>query len=156
MKYLFLVIAVVLPLGACTSDEGQSLGGRYYLENRDDSHVYIYKRTASKHNTVVVDQQVVDYEVVRGYLLVLRKVAESPDCYDKKGVPTIITHYSDNDEYWIINVNTEKEIGPLDGRDYFQAGQKLGLPRLKLRAPSTFTPNTEQFRKLSQDCQRLD
>lgn len=156
VRLLLPIMLLGLSLVACAASE-TNLGGRYYLNDSDAAHVYIVKKSDEKkeYDTVVVDQQVVDIKVVHGYLLALRKVADSVGCYDDTDTPTIITHYSDKDEYWIIDLKNENEIGPLSEQSYFEMQKQLGLPAVKLRVPSDFVSNSEAFKKWSKDCKRL-
>jgi hypothetical protein len=149
-----ILLFLCLSLLGCDSGGGESLGGNYYL-NRDSSHAYIWKKSKD-HATIAVEQQIVALKTEKDYVLILRKIAESADCYDKQNVPTIITHYSNEDEYWVIDLKKEREIGPLKEQAYFEALRKLGLPPVKLTAPSNFAPNTEAFEKWTKDCKKLD
>ncbi len=132
----------------------RSVGGNYYLSDRDDSHVYLSKKSSGQFS-IVVDQQIVDFKIVKNYLLVRRKVAESFDCYDKKNVASIITHYSNEDEYWVIDLEKDKETGPLKEESYFRLLKDLELPLVKLRVPSSFIPNSEAFKKWRVECKKL-
>ena len=130
--------------------ESESLGGNYYLTDVDDEHAYI-----SNGNRVVVDQFVVDFHRNGDFLFVLRKIANSIDCYDDHNIPTIITHWSDESEYWVINVATETEIGPLREQDYLQllAQRKLGLS--KLSTPNDYRSNTAAYLSHITFCARI-
>ena len=154
MKWISLDMLLALSLLGCSSSDSQSVGGNYYLSNGDASHVYIWKKSKSE-NTIVVDQQIVDLKIENAYVLVLRKVAESFDCYDEKNQPKIVTHYSNKDEYWIIDPRKENEIGPLKEQAYSETLKKLGLPLVQLSAPSNFVPNTGAFKESTKDCKKL-
>lgn len=149
-----LGIILILILTGCMSGEHKLLGGNYYLSDSDDSHVYILKKSGDQFS-IIVNQQIVDFKVVKNYVLVLRKVAESFDCYNEKNVPTIITHYSNEDEYWVIDLQRDKEMGPLKEEAYFHLLKKLELPLMKLSVPSAFVPNSEAFKKWREECKKL-
>ena len=82
---LSIVLIFLIPAG-CMSGGYRSLGGNYYLSDRDDSHVYILKKSRDQFS-IVVDQQIVDFKTVKNYVLALRKVAESFDCYNERMLP---------------------------------------------------------------------
>lgn len=155
MKWLSLgKFMALLVLAGCQTGDSKMLGGPYYLSAGDPQHVYIWKEMGIQ-NEVVIEQQVVDFEVLKGYLLVRRKVAKSVDCYDRNNVPTIVTHYTDEDEYWVIDLNEETETGPLKEQSYLGLLKNIGLPPVDLTVPSTYIPNTEIFNNWVKDCTRL-
>jgi hypothetical protein len=84
-----------------------------------------------------------------------RKVAESFDCYDEKNVSKIITHYTNEDEYWVIDLQKDKETGPLKEGPYLELLKKLELPVVKLTVPSRFVSNSEVFKKWREGCAKL-
>jgi hypothetical protein len=156
LRRLLLSSVLSFLLLSCGESSSRLPGGHYYLVDNDDSHVYLVKREkTSEVDTLVVDQQIVDYRITNGYLLVLRKVAKDYDCYDEKNVPTIITHYSNEDEYWVIDLQKEKEIGPLKEQMYVKTVKELKLPTVKLNAPKDFYPNSDFFRTRSDKCKRM-
>ena len=73
--------------------------------SEDTDHLYVYDKSK---NLIIIDQLVVDYEIKGDELFVLRMVSDSIDCYDINNVPTIITHYSEKKEYWIINLGKDE------------------------------------------------
>jgi hypothetical protein len=156
LKRILLTAVFSFLLMSCGDKGARLLGGPYYLIDGDEDHVYLAKKTqTSEDDTLIVDEQVVDYRITNGYLLVLRKVAESFDCYDKRNVPTIITYYSNKDEYWVIDLINEKENGPLSAQAYVLMLNKLQLPLVKLSAPSNYYHNDEVFAKRRKECKRL-
>jgi hypothetical protein len=155
MAWPLLGIVLALPiLAGCMSGGYRSLAGNYYLSDTDHSHVYILKKSRDQLS-IVIDQQIVDFKIVENQLLVRRKVAESFDCYDKKNVASIITHYSNEDEYWVIDLKKDKETGPLKEESYFRLLKDLELPPVKLTVPSSFAPNSEAFKKWREECKKL-
>jgi hypothetical protein len=149
-----VIFLAVLSLAACMNGEERSLGANYYLIDGDDAHVYLTKKSDGK-SSVVIDQQIVDVKVVNDYVFVRRKVAESFDCYDKNNIPSIITHYTEQDEYWVIDLNKGKETGPLKEEAYFQMLRDLGLPLTKLKVRYYFVPNSDAFKKLRSECKNM-
>ncbi len=72
MSYLKLNIAllalVVGALDGCGEHQHTLLGGSYYLNDYDDSHVVILKKKGN-HLVQVVAEQVADYRIEKNYLL---------------------------------------------------------------------------------------
>src|SRR4051812_16784881 len=98
MRALYLGIVLVgLSLAGCEGGSSRLGWSNYYVASSDLSHVYLWKQSTT--NAIVVDEQIVDLRIEDDYALVRRKVAQSVDCYDKNNSPTIITHYSEEDEY---------------------------------------------------------
>ena len=149
-----VIVLIVVTLTACMNGGDRSLGGNYYLTDGDDAHVYLSKKSNGK-SSIVIDQQIVDFKVVGNHVLVRRKVAKSFDCYDKNNVPSIITHYTDQDEYWVIDVTKEKETGPLKEEAYLQLLKELGVSPVKPTVRYYFMPNSDAFKKWRAECKKL-
>jgi hypothetical protein len=141
-------IACALLLCACGGPD--QLGGGYSYTYGGRGHAWI-----SKDKRVLVDDYVVGYKSIQGYVVVRRKISRSVDCYDQHGVPTIITHYTDNDEFWIINVTAGVELGPLDEVQYGSTLRNLEMPYVSIPVPSHFHPDTQSFAEFTQRCARV-
>ena len=142
-----ILLAFLFLVTGCSLDSLSNSDFR--IENYDDDHIYIRQKSTSQ---VVIEEHVVDSLVHDDSLYVLRMVAESPDCYDDRGVPTIITHYSDIKEYWIINLKTNGIEGPFNEEE-FQA-RTDGL-NISLSVPKRYYPNTKAFLARMANCQKM-
>lgn len=150
MRVIYFLVCF-LSMTSCTQTD-VNIAGDYYISRGDHDHVYIFKRPGrGNQNVIVVDQQVVDYAVVGDYIVVLRKIAESYDCYDESDVPTIITFYSDDDEFWVIDYKNGREIGPLVKTEYVASLRALGLPMSDLSAPSSYE-SSQRVRDVIDKC----
>ncbi|MEN8251468.1 MAG: hypothetical protein ABFS32_21260 [Bacteroidota bacterium] len=155
MKKIFSVMFVFF-LASCQGYESIPLGNDYYLSDSDRNHIYIYKKMDDKEGfNIVVEQHVLDFQVIRGYLLVLRGVASSLDCYDQNNIPTIITHYSDKREYWVINMKVGNIKGPLDKPNYLHIKNELGFGNVELKSKYHIQSNTKSFNKLISECSKI-
>src|SRR3954465_4150592 len=148
------VVMVALALAACTDGGYRRVAGNYYVSDSVSAHVHILKKSGGRFFPAV-EEQVVDFETAKDYLLVRRKVAESFDCYDKNDSPTIITRYSDEDEYWVIDVKKEKETGPLKEEAFAGRLKELGIPPVTLKVRYYFHANTGAFEKWRKECKKL-
>lgn len=152
MMRILITLLIVFALTSC--GDSQSLGGSYFLKKDDLDHVYVLKKKKGEA-MVAIDQQIVDWRRVANYVVVLRKVAISPDCYDESGRPTIITHYSSTDEFWIIDLYHDIEFGPLSDKDYATKLAQLNLPYTKLAVPGSYRENTQEFQKNMSKCRYI-
>ncbi|MBQ5939583.1 MULTISPECIES: DUF3997 domain-containing protein [unclassified Massilia] len=148
MRKLILALPCFMLIGC---GESTDLGGGYFINKTDEDHVYISKKENGK-SFVVIEEQVVDWGRFDGYIAVLRKVAISPDCYDDKGRRTIITHYSDESQFWIINLKDSVEAGPFSESEYREELKKLGVRYVNLDVPKDYVSNSEQFEKIKKNC----
>lgn len=144
-------IIVALSFG-CTSAD-RSLGGDYHLTSPDTGHSYI-RRGDANEGMIVVDQQVVDVEQDGSYIAVLRKVARSSTCIRPAKGPTILTLYTDEDQYWLIDTNAQIEMGPLSSDQYSEALKKAHKPYIRLTVPAWFHPNVDAYRRWMSGCAR--
>ena len=148
MKRIFSGLFFI-SLTAC--GDSVSLGGNYYVNRSDSDRIYILKETPSGPKAIV-GEHVVNWKRLKNYTVILRKVAYSPDCYDKYGVPTIVTHYSEKSEFWIINVRGEIEYGPFDIAQYKIKLTQLNIPFVTLKEPSDYKANTAYFNEFTKRC----
>lgn len=140
-------------LGLISCSRMNSFGSGYVLNDSDSDHIYI-TRTVGNQTKIEIDQQIGDWKKIGRYVFVLRMVATSPDCYGKGGDISIITHYSDSEEFWIIDLEAGSSAGPLSKNDYAIKLRQLGLSGPTLLRPSHYRPNTEQFQKMFGKCKR--
>ena len=149
MKRIFICL-LLASLTAC--GDSVSLGGKYYIDRTDFHRVSVLKKTPSGESIAIIGEHVVDWERLENYSVLLRKVAYSPDCYDKNGAPTIVTHYTDKSEFWVINIRSEIEYGPFDVEQYKLKLTQLGIPFVKLQEPSSYKSNTDYFNEATKTC----
>lgn len=152
MKRIFLGFLLTI-LTAC--GDSVSLGGKYYLNRSDWDRVYILKETPEGLQAII-GGHVVDWKRLDNYSVLLRKVATSPDCYDKNGIPTIVTHYTDKSEFWILNVSSGIEYGPFNIEQYKLKLTQLGLPFVTLQVPSSYKANTAYYNESTKNCKIRD
>jgi len=147
LQILFIIIFVVL--FSITSCEQYKLNQSNFSISEDFDHRYIFNKS---NNVIVIDQMVVDYEIKGESLFVLRMIAESIDCYDEKGIPTIMTHYSDVEEYWHINLKNDEIEGPFNKTSFIDVVKRIGLSDVELEMPNTYASNSEYFEKRVSKC----
>lgn len=150
IKSALLLTFMVGFLTACGQDRANS---NIKFVDVDKDHQYFVNEIK---NTVIIPDQVVDVVEEKGFLLVLRMVAKSIDCYNKSGIPTIITHYSEAKEYWIINLNSEQVDGPFDEDAFKHQLEKAGLLDINLKVPQNYRANTEYFNEEKSACYRVE
>lgn len=152
MIRLFVLILLSVLSGCKPADSGVKLGGsNYFLEDKDRSHIYITKATQDQF-VVAVDQMVVDYKIDGQFLFVLQKVASSYDCQSENGKATIVTIYTNQDAYWIVDMKSNLEFGPLDRHAYLEKGQSMGLEVPNLTAPLDYISNEDTLRTAGAKC----
>lgn len=147
-----LVVISSISMHGCSRNE--EIGGGLVISQEDSSHVYLYRKD-SAGNHVVVDQQIVDFLIQDGFLLILRKVAENYEC-DERGSTSIITHYSPKTEYWIVEISGGGVLGPLN-KDEFEAS----LTQREIRVERTlqsdgYYSNSAVFDKIRENCLKLN
>lgn len=118
----------------------------YYLVDDDPDHIFL-----AADSRAIVGQQVVDLDVRGDYIVVLRMVADSKECYDDKGGPIIVTSYSDNKEYWIIDWKRKSTIGPLTEGAFVRRLQIIGIRGVKLKVPRSYHSHMPSWENLH-DC----
>ncbi len=123
------------------------------LIDNDKDHKYFVN---SNTNLVVIPDQVVDFDRQGEFVFVLRMVSESIDCFDEDGIPTIITHYSNKKEYWLINQINDEVEGPLEANDFYKKINKKGINEVKLEVPKTYKSNTERFILEKKSCSKVE
>ncbi len=122
-----LVAMILLAIvGGCNySNNGERIGTTdYYLQNNDQSHVYLLY-LINGQNRVVVDQMVVDYRLEKNYIFLLQKVARSYECGARAGTRFIETEYTDNYAYWIIDSVNYRVLGPLNREIYLEKAKAV-------------------------------
>ena len=147
-KLLILVISFLI-----VSCEQYKLMNSNLSVSEDTDHLYVYDKSK---NLIIIDQLVVDYEIKGDELFVLRMVSDSIDCYDINNVPTIITHYSEKKEYWIINLGKDEIDGPFDENTFKLKLKSKGLSDINLKVPTNYRANTEYFIKEKSACYRVE
>jgi hypothetical protein len=118
----------------------------YITKNASPRTVLINQQAFTVDGTVVVDQQVVDVDTsIPNYILVLRKVAMSADCKTDRGQPTIVTHYTDESQYFIIDKLRREEFGPMDASAFKAQLKERHIPDVRLTVPAAYHSNSEAF-----------
>lgn len=148
-KKIIFLLSIGMLIASC--ENYRSLGDGYILQDSDDAHVYIYRNKNGK-SEIIIDQQVVDWHRDDQYIFVLRKVALSPYCRDKDGKLGIITHYTSEEEYFIIDTKIDKIIGPVGRTEFKSRIEAIGKPRVELAAPKNYRDNTKGFEKATAGC----
>ena len=147
LQILFIVFFAVLLL--ITSCEQYKLNQSNFSLNGDYDHRYLFNKS---NNAIVIDTLVLDYEITGDSLFVLRMISESIDCYDEEGIPTIMTHYSDVEEYWYINLENDEVDGPFNKASFIDVVKRIGLSDVELEVPNTYASNSEYFEKSVSKC----
>lgn len=152
---LIIVISILILIGEIAGDWDNFLlrGTGYKFVTDKNDHVFIVD---SRKMVPVVEQQVVDYKFVKNQLFVLRMVAQSADCYDLEGMPTIITRYSDIKEYWILDLKSKQRLGPYPEQEFKKILKKLDRESVDLTVPSGYKNNIEEFSKWKSNCAKLE
>jgi len=150
IKLIPLLAFIIVLLTACGQDRADS---KIKFVDVDKDHQYFVN---DKENAVIIPEQVVDVVEKKSFLFVLRMVAESIDCYNESGIPTIITHYSEAKEYWIINLNNDRVDGPFDEDAFKHQLEKVGFLDVNLKVPQNYRANTEYFNKEKSACYRVE
>lgn len=151
--YIFPVVLVIFSFLACA--QSRPLGGSYYLVDIDSNHRSIQRRSDQEAVTVI-DQQVVGHRKQGNYILVHRMVAISYECVDDEGVRTIITHRTDEEEYWILDVEGVKELGPFGKNELAEAAQRLKIESMDIPRKISYKENTSGFKIRSSRCVDLE
>jgi len=155
MKNIFLIILMII-LVACDSSKsgGQLAHSNYYLDNSDASHVYVTKKT-NGGNLVVIDQMVVASQVDGDYLFALQKIATSYDCYGENQKWTVMTEYTGQSAFWIVDLKKEQEFGPMDMNAFREKTKSLGVV-LELNEPTKYLTNEgAAFKEQTAKCTKL-
>lgn len=147
-------LLLVLLIG-CDGLSTVDLGGGYFLSVWDSHHQHVYAKQGGR-NRLVIDQQIVGYRVIGTHALLHRMVARSVDCYAANGKATIITHYSDQEEFWIIDTRMKKETGPLTRASFNTALRKLGVPDAAFVGEIDYRSNTQSFESDVAHCVRIE
>lgn len=144
-KYMLAIIC----FSSVVSCEKIKLSQSNFSISNDRDHAYIFNKL---NNSITVEQQVVDYKVVDDNLFILRMVAESIDCYDAERVPAIITHYSNVEEYWHINLSNDSKKGPFTKPLFISYLKELGDYDINLKISNSYVINTEYFKMEEKKC----
>lgn len=83
-------------------------------------------------------------------------VARSVDCYDANGKATLITHYTDQEEFWIIDTRMKKETGPLTRASFNAALRKIGVADGAFAGEIDYRSNTASFESDVARCVRIE
>lgn len=82
-----------------------------------------------------------DYKIDGNYLFVLRGVAETFDCPGINEKRMLITKYTNSEEFWIIDLKNNLEVGPLDKQTFGDKAKKFGVPSPELNARTKYFTN---------------
>ncbi len=148
MIRLIILIFLSFLFGCEPTNSGIRLGGSdYFLEDQDQSHVYITKMMPDLR-VIVVDQMVVDYKIVGHYLFVLQKVALVYDCHTDAGKSVLTTIYTNRNAYWVIDMTARMEFGPFTRSAYLEKSNSIGVVGPNLNESSNYFTNNESLKTL--------
>ena len=82
-------------------------------------------------------------------------VAVSHDCLDADGRTTIITRYTDQEQFWIIKSDVGVIEGPLDHVSFEEALIKDGLPVNTYMEAIDYRSNSSAYDALVAECKVL-
>lgn len=153
MKKIFSSIFLILLIGLVVVlvgdwDNFLLRGTGYRLVSNDRDHVYLVDAKGG----LAVGQQVVDIDADKNYIFILRMVSESMDCYDSQGVPTIITHYSEEKEFWIIDSEKARVVGPFSDRQFEEMLGRLDIDSVSLQIPNSYKSNSKIYSEWAATC----
>ena len=149
--WAFLLVLLIGCDGLFTVD----LRGGYFLSVWDTHHQYVYAKQEGR-SRIVIDQQVVGHRVIGALVLVHRMVARSVDCYDANGKATIMTHYSNQEEFWIIDTRMRKETGPLTRASFNMELRRRGVMEGSFGDVTDYRSNTSSFESDVARCVRIE
>ncbi len=158
MKNILILIFGICALAAA----GQYIGNwdnfilrgtGYQLFTPDSDHVWVIRE---RDGSAVTGEQIVDFEVRGDYVFFLRMVSNSVDCYDESGVPTLITHYGDDEEYWVVSNSQGSEFGPMSRMEFFNWLKMHQVADVDLRVPKSYRSNTAAFESSLAKCASLN
>lgn len=128
-------------------------GSGYKLFRPESEHVWVIREG---DGTALTGEHVVGYDIKGDYIIFLRMIAESLDCYDERGTPTIITHYSNEKEYWIVNRKRLEEIGPMTEGEFMGWLKLHKIANVSLVASNGYRTNTDSFAAQIARCTRVE
>jgi hypothetical protein len=143
---------LVAALSGCEGRIFAFLGTNYYLENSDNEHVYLVRADT---NSIAIDQQVVDYYKIQSYIFVLRMKSTSVECEKENADVFIITKKTNVEEYFILDLDKNAEIGPLDRESFFNKLNIMSIENVSLKVPSNYKGNEEYFDKIVRECRKV-
>lgn len=150
--WTLIFLAVLI---GCDGLSTVDLGGGYFLSVGDSHHQYVYAKQEGR-NRLVIDEQIVGHRVIGALVLVHRMVARSVDCYAANGKATIITHYSDQGEFWIIDTRMKKETGPLTHASFNTELRRLGVMDGSIVDRTDYRSNTPSIESDMARCVRIE
>lgn len=133
-----ILLSALATCGGCHWNSSQFLG-RYQLDGTGD-HRYLVD---TRHNEIVVNEQVLDVNTREHYVLVLREPAQSYEC-GPSSQKTILTDYSGQLEYWVLDAGSGEKVGPLDSDGYAAFLKSHSLPNVELKQASYYVPAIAQ------------
>ncbi len=108
------------------------------------SHIFLSRDTSSNLRDMVIDEHIVAYSYDSKFASFLRVVAITIDCRLSNGAWMLITHYTPEHEYYIIDKFADKLHGPLTKSQYIKLSSNLGIRAAQLIPQKEWT-NTDSF-----------
>jgi hypothetical protein len=142
-------------LPACDFLGGSALGGGYRLEEATQAHRYITKED-SNGSQIVIDSQIVGTRRRGNYILVRRFRSLIYECHLPAGAQMIITHYTDDEQWWIIDLSEDVLHGPLDFEQFNEKGNELRIRNMAVPLQVRYWPNTDEFEVRTSECVQLE
>ena len=130
LKIFILSTTLILFIYQCFFDDF----GSYYYAKEDNYYSNIVKySTSNKSRTMIVGYGVFDVFRSNDWLDIARMNVSIRNCYSAKyDVYDEVTSYSNELEYWLINITTNEILGPLNKNNYLNTS-KLKSHKYKLR-----------------------
>lgn len=147
------ILFFVFGISSCgPTDSGVRFGSSdYYVEDKDHSHIYVTKKIVGRY-VVAIDEMVVDYKLIGNKLFVLQKPASTYECLSKNKKPILVTVYTNNSLYWIVNIDTKVELGPFDESKYLRTAKLQGVTAPVLSTPTNYFTNEAMLRTSGSNC----
>ena len=154
--YVFCVFSVLVIIGNWIGDFNNlraSYTGYKFVPNSYADQVGLVD-IESGH--LIINQHIVDYDITNDFLMILRMVSESFECIDGNLSKTIITHYSNKREYYLINFKENFLYGPYSHDRFFIEAQKHRLGSPSLSVPSNYYANSNSFKERVGKCDLIE
>jgi hypothetical protein len=126
---LFLIIISLLSsfLAPACVDYAEPLGGGWYFDADSDTHPFISKTRIE--GDPFIPCNVIAHVHDEQFVLVAQKPDTDCEWNDKDAKIANAANQTGNPvNFWIINIEEDKLIGPLSINEYFQQRQILGIP----------------------------
>ncbi len=118
---LTLLTVVLMALAGCgpgIADYSSRIGNtEYYFTHNDSANRYIWRKLVKDGQDVIIDKKVIDFKFDDEYIVAVRQVARSYNCEERTIATELLYQY----EYWVIDLNAQSVIGPMDEMHYQHA-----------------------------------